>query len=65
MSALKEAAPRGKQYAVARLTHVTPGAAVVIEKQRHPTLTDVAQQIAQFDWRLQPTPVMVDKEVAA
>lgn len=64
MSALREAAPRGKQYAVAHLTHVTPDAALVIEKARHATLGDVAKQIAQVDWRLQPMVVVIDKETA-
>ena len=57
--------PRGKQYAVSRLTHVVGGAqppALVISKQRFDELEHAEKFAAQFDDRLVPQVILVDKE---
>lgn len=64
-AALKEAPPRGKFYAVARLTLVTSDADIVIERARHSSLLAARRQQASIDHRLQPVVVIVDNEAAA
>lgn len=57
--------PRGKQYAVARMSHIVGGLKppeLVVAKHRFDDLETAAKFALQFDDRLTPTVIVVDKE---
>jgi hypothetical protein len=57
-------APRGRQYAVTRLTHVAgPTAKAILHSRlRHDLLVDAQREAAMLDYRLNPSIILVEKE---
>ena len=63
-AALKETPPRGKQYAVARMSHVAGGPAqpvTVVGSRRFDSLAAATKAAREFDARLTPVVVIADK----
>jgi hypothetical protein len=57
--------PRGKQFAVARMSHIVGGLKppeLIVAKHRFDDLEHAAKFALQFDDRLTPTVIIVDKE---
>ena len=60
----KEQAPRGRVYAVTRLSHVAGPTvkAVLHSTKRHELLKDAVAEAEAVDYRLNPTIILVEKE---
>ncbi len=62
---LPDKAPRGRAFAVTRLTHVVGQTvkAVFASDRRHELLADAVREAEALDYRLSPAIVLLDKEV--
>lgn len=57
-----DAAPRGKQFAIARLSHVAPAPRLLVLPVRFDRRSQADQAVAHIDARLTPLVVIVDRE---
>lgn len=65
LKGLPERAPRGRHFAVARLSHVAgKGIRCVLGDKRYELLEHAVREAEDVDWRFNPNIVLTDKEVA-